>query len=114
MPSFIRTQQKSCPVHFTVDDVRAWAQTYSGKPYHAIICDPPREISFMGRKWDNTGIAFQSDTWAAIGEHLLAGAYGMAFGGLLAGFEQILGIEMSQDYVDIAKQRVQYYLSQRK
>lgn len=33
----------------------------------------------MGRGWDNTGIAFQPDTWKALAEHLHPGAYGMAF-----------------------------------
>lgn len=33
----------------------------------------------MGRDWDKSGIAFHSDTWAALAEHLFPGAFGMAF-----------------------------------
>ena len=28
-----------------------------------IITDPPYEINFMSKKWDNTGIAFDVNTW---------------------------------------------------
>ena len=29
----------------------------------SIITDPPYELNFMGKGWDNSGIAFQPDTW---------------------------------------------------
>ena len=28
----------------------------------AIITDPPYELNFMGKGWDNSGIAFQAET----------------------------------------------------
>ena len=28
-----------------------------------IITDPPYELGFMGKEWDNTGIAFDKHTW---------------------------------------------------
>lgn len=56
-----------------------WAAAYDGEPYHALLCDPPYEIGFMGRRWDNTGIAFRPETWAALARHLHPGAWGMAF-----------------------------------
>ena len=28
-----------------------------------IITDPPYELNFMNKGWDNTGVAFQKDTW---------------------------------------------------
>jgi hypothetical protein len=56
-----------------------WANQYNGPAFHALICDPPYELGFMGKKWDSSGIAFQSDTWASIARHLLPGAFGMAF-----------------------------------
>jgi len=43
--------------------------------------DPPYELAFMGKSWDNSGIAFQPATWAAIAEHLHPGGFLMAFGG---------------------------------
>ena len=35
---------------------------------------------FMGKHWDGGDIAFRPETWAKIGEHLLPGAFLMAFG----------------------------------
>ena len=29
----------------------------------SIITDPPYELNFMGKSWDNSGIAFQKETW---------------------------------------------------
>ena len=29
----------------------------------SIVTDPPYELNFMGKGWDNSGIAFQVDTW---------------------------------------------------
>jgi hypothetical protein len=60
-------------------DVLRWAKGYDGPKFHAALMDPPYEIAFMSRSWDNTGIAFRPETWAALGEHLLPGAFCMAF-----------------------------------
>jgi hypothetical protein len=66
------------------DDVIHWAKTYTGGPFMAMICDPPYHLGpkgFMNRAWDAAryGIAFKAETWAALAEHLLPGAFGMAF-----------------------------------
>jgi len=45
----------------------------------ALLCDPPYELGFMGKDWDRSGIAFRPETWAALAEHLLPGAFGTAF-----------------------------------
>lgn len=60
-------------------DILDWADKYNGPPFHALICDPPYELGFMGKKWDNSGIAFNSNTWASIARHLHPGGFGMAF-----------------------------------
>jgi len=62
-------------------DVLGWARDYSGPPFHALLCDPPYELGFMGKKWDAQGVSFQPETWAALSEHLLPGAMVLAFGG---------------------------------
>ena len=46
-----------------------------------IITDPPYELNFMGKGWDNSGIAFQPSTWTRCYEVLKPGGYLLAFGG---------------------------------
>lgn len=47
----------------------------------SIVTDPPYELNFMGKGWDNSGIAFQPDTWKKCYEVLKDGGYLLAFGG---------------------------------
>jgi hypothetical protein len=34
------------------EDVVRWAEGYTGEPFHAMICDPPYGLEFMGQEWD--------------------------------------------------------------
>jgi hypothetical protein len=89
-------------------DVLQWASFYSGPLFHALLCDPPYHLDtitkrfgkkgsapakygkdgvyarasrgFMGKEWDSD-IAFHPEVWAALGELLYPGAFGMAFSG---------------------------------
>ena len=47
----------------------------------AVITDPPYELGFMGKSWDNSGVAFQVDTWKRCWRVLKPGGYLLAFGG---------------------------------
>ena len=47
----------------------------------SVITDPPYELNFMNKGWDNSGIAFQPDTWKKCYEVLKPGGYLLAFGG---------------------------------
>jgi hypothetical protein len=47
----------------------------------AICTDPPYELTFMGRKWDSTGIAFNPAVWAECLRVLKPGGHLLAFGG---------------------------------
>ena len=47
----------------------------------SIVTDPPYELNFMGKGWDNAGISFQVDTWKKCCEVLKPGGYLLAFGG---------------------------------
>lgn len=47
----------------------------------AIITDPPYELGFMAKKWDNTGIAYNIDLWRQCLRVLKAGGHLLAFGG---------------------------------
>lgn len=47
----------------------------------SIVCDPPYELNFMSKGWDNSGIAFNPETWKQCYEALKPGGYLLAFGG---------------------------------
>jgi site-specific DNA-methyltransferase (adenine-specific) len=51
------------------------------KSIDSIVCDPPYELNFMNKGWDNSGIAFQKETWEKCYEVLKEGGYLLAFGG---------------------------------
>jgi hypothetical protein len=63
------------------DDILKWAESYNGEKFHAVLTDCPYEYGFMGKSWDDSGISFQKETWAAIAEHMYPGAFGMTYGG---------------------------------
>lgn len=50
-------------------------------PFHAILCDPPYELGFMGKSWDAQGVAYDAEMWRRLVEMLHPGGFGMAFGG---------------------------------
>lgn len=33
-------------------DILQWAREYTGPKFHAVLCDPPYGLEFMGRQWD--------------------------------------------------------------
>lgn len=47
----------------------------------SIVTDPPYELNFMGKGWDNAGISFDVNTWKKCYEVLKEGGYLLAFGG---------------------------------
>ena len=47
----------------------------------AIVTDPPYELNFMNKNWDNSGIAFQKETWEKCLKVLKPGGYLLSFGG---------------------------------
>ena len=47
----------------------------------SIVTDPPYELNFMGKGWDNAGVSFQADTWKKCFDVLKPGGYLLAFGG---------------------------------
>ena len=47
----------------------------------SIVTDPPYELNFMGKGWDNAGVSFQSSTWKKCFDVLKPGGYLLAFGG---------------------------------
>jgi DNA modification methylase len=58
-----------------------------------IVTDPPYELSFMGKKWDGTGISFQQDTWKILRECCKPGAMLLSFGGDRTHHRMMVAIE---------------------
>lgn len=59
----------------------------------AIVCDPPYELGFMGKAWDSSGVAFQTETWAAALRLLKPGGHLLAFGGTRTYHRMTVAIE---------------------
>ena len=55
--------------------------TFEENSIDSIVCDPPYELNFMSKGWDNQGIAFKKDTWEHCFRVLKEGGYLLAFGG---------------------------------
>lgn len=79
------------------DDMKLYSENNNYKLYHgsmldmlehiepnsidSVVTDPPYEINFMNKGWDNAGVSFQPDTWKKCYEVLKPGGYLLAFGG---------------------------------
>ena len=46
-----------------------------------VVTDPPYELGFMGKSWDNTGIAYNVELWGECLRVLKPGGHLLAFGG---------------------------------
>ncbi len=75
-------------------DILAWAAAYDGPLFHAALMDAPYEQEFMGKSWDNSGIAFNPETWKAIARHLHPGAFLFVFAGTLN--DDLISVAMRQ------------------
>ena len=62
-------------------NIKEWAKNYDGELFDGILCDPPYELGFMGKSWDSSGIAFDSEMWADILKLLKPGGHLLAFSG---------------------------------
>jgi len=52
-----------------------------GVQVESIVTDPPYELGFMGKQWDDTGIAFSKETWELALKLLKPGGHLLAFSG---------------------------------
>jgi len=59
----------------------------------SIVCDPPYELGFMGKKWDNTGIAYNVNVWKECLRVLKPGGHLLAFGGCRTYHRMAVAIE---------------------
>ena len=59
----------------------------------SIVTDPPYELGFMGKKWDNSGIAYNVDLWKECLRVLKPGGYLLSFGGTRTSHRMVCAIE---------------------
>jgi DNA modification methylase len=62
-------------------DCRQIIATLDDNSIHSIVTDPPYELGFMGKKWDNSGIAYDVQLWTECLRVLKPGGHLLAFGG---------------------------------
>ncbi len=62
-------------------NIKEWAANYDGPLFDGILCDPPYELGFMGKSWDSSGIAFDTEMWADLFKLLKPGGHLLAFSG---------------------------------
>ena len=55
--------------------------TLADNSIDSIVCDPPYELGFMGKAWDNSGIAYNVEVWRECLRVLKPGGHLLAFGG---------------------------------
>ena len=55
--------------------------TLADNSVDSIVCDPPYELGFMGKTWDNSGIAYSVQLWQECLRVLKPGGHLLAFGG---------------------------------
>ena len=61
----------------------------------SIVTDPPYELNFMGRKWDNSGIAYSVELWTECLRVLKPGGHLLAFSGSRTYHRMVVAIEDS-------------------
>ena len=61
----------------------------------SIVTDPPYEIDFMGKKWDSSGIAYNTELWTECMRVLKPGGMLLAFGATRTYHRMVVAIEDS-------------------
>lgn len=75
-------------IHAKLED---WSKSYDGPKFHAVLCDPPYDLGFMGESWDTNA---QFKEWGeAILPLLYPGAIVMMFGGTRKWHRLAVGME---------------------
>ena len=67
--------------------------TLADNSVDAIVTDPPYELGFMGKSWDNSGIAYNVEVWRQCLRVLKPGGYLLAFGGTRTWHRMAVAIE---------------------
>ena len=67
--------------------------TLAANSVDAVVCDPPYELGFMGKKWDASGIAFSVPLWREVLRVLKPGGMLLAFSGTRTQHRMVCAIE---------------------
>jgi site-specific DNA-methyltransferase (adenine-specific) len=67
--------------------------TLSDNSIDAIVTDPPYELGFMGKSWDNSGIAYSLELWQQCLRVLKPGGHLLAFSGSRTYHRMVVAIE---------------------
>lgn len=62
-------------------DCREQLKTLADNSVDSVVTDPPYELGFMGKAWDNSGIAYDVGMWREVMRVLKPGGHLLAFGG---------------------------------
>jgi len=74
-------------------DNRAVLKTMDDNSVDSIVCDPPYELGFMGKRWDASGIAYDATLWTECLRVLKPGGHLVAFGGTRTYHRMTVAIE---------------------
>lgn len=74
-------------------DCRELIATLADESVASIVTDPPYELGFMGKKWDNSGIAYDVQLWTECLRVLKPGGHLLAFGGTRTSHRMATAIE---------------------
>jgi DNA modification methylase len=74
-------------------DNRAVVKTMPDNSVDSIVCDPPYELGFMGKRWDASGIAYDTTLWTECLRVLKPGGHLVAFGGTRTYHRMTVAIE---------------------
>lgn len=80
-------------IRILTGDCRAMLKTLPDASVDSIVTDPPYELGFMGKKWDNTGIAFSPIVWGECMRVLKPGGHLLAFSGTRTQHRMVCAIE---------------------
>lgn len=67
-----------------------WSKQYTGAKFHAVLCDPPYGLKFMGKDWD---VVSAKEWGEALLPHLHPGALCLMFGGTRTWHKLATGME---------------------
>ncbi len=62
-------------------DMLEYLDSLEADSFDACVTDPPYELNFMSKGWDNAGVSFDPKTWEKVYRVLKPGAHIAAFGG---------------------------------